>query len=204
MFSSVKELINGLDIDAIPLSRKQNLNQLSDYIKQSLENNEKATLNFICTHNSRRSHLCQIWAQIAACYYKVSKIQCYSGGTEATAVFPKIIETLQAQGLEITKRKPQDNPNYYIRYSEIMPSIEAFSKLFDNPSNPSSQFAAIMTCDHASENCPFVPGAEKRIAITYLDPKASDGTPEQTAIYEERSLQIATEMKYVFSQVISK
>ena len=58
-----------------------------------------------------------------------------------------------------------------------------------------------MTCDHASENCPIVPGAEKRISITYLDPKISDGTPEQKAVYEERSLQIATEMKYVFSQV---
>jgi arsenate reductase len=202
MFLRIKELLDGLEVSSIPLSRKRELNQLSDYINQSMQHHKKVQLTFICTHNSRRSHLCQIWAQIAARYYEIPDVHCYSGGTETTAVFPKVVKTLKRQGLEIIQKKKKENPKYYIEYSEVMPPISAFSKVFDDPSNPSLQFAAVMTCDHASENCPIVPGAEKRISLTYLDPKVSDGTPEQKAVYNERSLQIATEMKYVFSQVI--
>ncbi len=44
----------------------------------------------------------------------------------------------------------------------------------------------------------FIAGAEKRIPITFEDPKAFDNTPQQAEKYEERSLQIATEMFYVF------
>lgn len=58
-----------------------------------------------------------------------------------------------------------------------------------------------MTCSDAERNCPFVPGAEKRIAITYDDPKAFDGTESQAAKYVERATQIATELFYVFSQL---
>jgi arsenate reductase len=35
----------------------------------------------------------------------------------------------------------------------------------------------------------------------YEDPKVSDGTPQQQEVYQERSEQIATEMKYVFSKI---
>lgn len=58
-----------------------------------------------------------------------------------------------------------------------------------------------MTCSQADGGCPFISGAEKRIAITYDDPKAFDNTDQQTEKYNERSLQIATEMFYVFSQI---
>ncbi|GAK88171.1 arsenate reductase [Nonlabens ulvanivorans] len=203
MYTAITELLNQLDVDSIPLSRKRDLNQLSTYINQSLKKYKKAQLTFICTHNSRRSHLCQIWAQVAARHFDIPDVYCYSGGTETTAVYPMIIKTIKKQGFTVTKSKPKDNPKYYIEYSEVMPPITAFSKIFDDESNPTLQFGAVMTCDHASENCPFVPGAEKRFGITYLDPKVSDDTPEQKEVYKERSLQIATEMKYVFSQVQS-
>ncbi|MGJ8682993.1 MAG: protein-tyrosine-phosphatase [Nonlabens sp.] len=201
MYLIIKNLLEELDVAVIPLSRKRELDQLSNYINDSLQERDAAQLTFICTHNSRRSHLCQIWAQIAANYYGIDHISCYSGGTEVTAVYPQIINTLEDAGLRIDQNLPLENPNYELAYSDTAPAIPAFSKQFDHEVNPVREFAAIMTCDHASENCPIVPGAEKRISITYLDPKVSDGTPEQKAIYKERSLQIATEMKYVFSNV---
>jgi arsenate reductase len=203
MFLPVQNVLDDLKFDGISLSRKRELDQLSDYIINSLQKHKKAQLTFICTHNSRRSHLCQVWAQIAARYYQIDDVHCFSGGTEATAVYPRIIKTLKNQGLEVVKANKKEKPKYYLEYSEIMPPIKAFSKLFDHPANPTSNFVAVMTCDHASENCPFVPGAEKRLSLNYLDPKISDGTTQQKAVYEERSLQIATEMKYVFSKVSS-
>lgn len=201
MFPEIRKLVSSLDVDSITLSRKRELEKLTDYIKDSLEKYNKCQLTFICTHNSRRSHLCQIWAQVAARYYEISPVHCFSGGTEVTAVFPKVVETLEKQHLVINGKTDVNNPIYYVEYSEIMPPLKAFSKVYDDTANPNKEFAAVMTCDHASENCPVVLGADARIALTYKDPKSSDGTPQQDEVYHERSIQIATEMKYVFSKV---
>jgi hypothetical protein len=66
---------------------------------------------------------------------------------------------------------------------------------------PQQNFAAVMTCSHADASCPLVMGASVRVAIPYEDPKAADGTPEETALYDARSKQIATEMLFLFSRV---
>jgi arsenate reductase len=46
--------------------RKALLQPLVDYIQNKVNLQEQIRLNFICTHNSRRSHLSQIWAQTMA------------------------------------------------------------------------------------------------------------------------------------------
>lgn len=199
VFKTISEHINALDLDSIAKGRKEILQPLIDYIKEKITSGDPIRLNFICTHNSRRSHLSQIWAQTMATYYNIDNVSCYSGGTEATAMFPKVGETLRNQGFKITKISEGDNPVYSIKFSENEPSVIAFSKEFSSDFNPSSEFAAIMTCSSADEACPMVLGCDKRIAVTYEDPKKSDGTPQQAEIYAERSLQIATEMKFVFS-----
>jgi arsenate reductase len=79
-----------------------------------------------------------------------------------------------------------------------------FSKKFDDDFNPKTNFAAIMTCSEADENCPFVPGAEFRKSITYTDPKEADGTNREVEVYDERCRQIATEMFYMMNLVRSK
>jgi arsenate reductase len=112
-----------------------------------------------------------------------------------------VAETLQKSGFQIQAISTNDNPVYSIKFSENAHPIIGFSKELDHDFNPKSEFAAIMTCDSANEACPFVPGAEKRIPITYADPKAFDNTPQQAEKYLERSMQIATEMLYVFSQI---
>lgn len=181
--------------------RKADLKSLIDFIQEKKNQQENINLIFICTHNSRRSHLAQIWAQTAANFYGVSKVFCFSGGTETTALFPVVAETLSKQGFNVTKLSENVNPEYHINYSENQPSIVGFSKLFSDEFNPQSNFAAIMTCTHAEENCPFIPNAAKRISLPFNDPKEFDDTPLQRAKYEERSEQIAIEMLYVFSLI---
>ena len=198
---TLSDIIKNLVIDDIAKERQEVLNQLVKYLKEKIKNDQPIRLNFICTHNSRRSHLSQIWAQTMATYYNIEKVTCYSGGTEATAMFRKVAETLIDQGFLIAKLSEGNNPVYSIKYAENEAPIIAFSKTFDDDFNPKSEFAAIMTCSSADEDCPFVLGSEKRIAITYEDPKISDGTPQQAQVYLQRSLQIATEMKYVFSSL---
>jgi arsenate reductase len=201
LFPEIENVIKNLNIDNITTERKQILQPLVDFIQNKVANQQEIRLNLICTHNSRRSHLSQVWAQTAAAYFKVKNVFCYSGGTEATAMFPMVAKTLEKQGFKIKAISEGSNPVYTIKYCENAHPIIGFSKTFDADFNPQSEFAAIMTCSSADQGCPFIAGAEKRIPITYEDPKAFDNTPQQAEKYEERSLQIATEMFYVFSKI---
>lgn len=186
---------------AVPNEIKEVLQTLVDYIQNKVNFNEEIRLNFICTHNSRRSHLSQIWAQSMAFHFKIQNVFCYSGGTEATAMFPKVGETLVNQGFQIQQLSETENPVYAVKYDDNSHPIICFSKTFDDGFNPKSNFAAIMTCSSADEGCPFIAGAEVRLPIRYNDPKAFDGTELMNEKYAERSLKIASEMYYVFSQI---
>ena len=204
MYKNLAETIKGIiDVQTVSEERKTILQPLIDFIQQKTNSGADINLNFICTHNSRRSHLAQIWAQVASAYFNIPNVHCYSGGTEETALFPKVSETLTNQGFNIFKIEESNNPVYAIKYSDNALPIIGFSKKYDSPFNPTSAFAAIMTCSQADGGCPFIAGAEKRIPITFEDPKMSDGLPEQAQVYSERSLQIAQEIFYVFSMVKS-
>ncbi|MBF4490952.1 protein-tyrosine-phosphatase [Flavobacterium sp. MR2016-29] len=201
LFKEIQETVLAFNFDEITLDRKKILKPLIDFIQYNTDIQQSIRLNFICTHNSRRSHLSQVWAQTAAHYYGIKSVFCYSGGTETTALFPKVAETLESSGFLIKKISDKKNPIYAIKFSPNESPIIGFSKTYDNYFNPQKEFAAIMTCSQADNGCPFIAGAEKRIPITYDDPKAFDNTPHQSQKYKERSLQIATEMFYVFSQI---
>ena len=197
----IREIISQLSTERISEERKAILQPLIEFISSKISKNEEVRLNFICTHNSRRSHLSQIWAQTMAYYYQIENVFCYSGGTEATAMFPKVAETLANQGFEILKLSETENPVYAVKFAENEHAVICFSKKYNDDFNPKSAFAAILTCDSADENCPIVYGAEARIPIKYEDPKKSDGTPEMNETYFNRSLEIATEMKFVFENL---
>ena len=201
LFPEIEKVIASLNFESISDERKTTLQPLEDFIQGKANNNQEIRLNLICTHNSRRSHLSQVWAQTAAAHYNIKNVFCYSGGTEATAMFPMAAKTLAKQGFQIKTIAEGNNPVYAIKYAENEHPVIGFSKTFDDDFNPQSGFAAILTCSSADKGCPFIAGAEKRIPITFEDPKAFDNTPQQAEKYEERSVQIATEMFYVFSQI---
>lgn len=201
LFPEIENTIKGLQPEIITLERKTILQPLIDFIQDKVAHQQEIRLNFICTHNSRRSHLSQVWAQTMANYFTIKNVFCYSGGTEATALFPMAAETLRNSGFQIQQISKNDNPVYSIKYADNEHPIIGFSKKLDDEFNPKSNFAAIMTCNSANEACPIVLGAEKRIPITFEDPKAFDNSAQQAAKYKERSLQIANELCYVFSQI---
>ncbi|MET3026030.1 protein-tyrosine-phosphatase [Flavobacterium sp. UW10123] len=201
LYPQIENTVKSFDFKQISEDRKTVLQPLIDFIQTKVDSKLETRLNLICTHNSRRSHLSQVWAQTAAAFYDVKNVSCYSGGTEATALFPMAAETLKDSGFNIKTLSEGSNPVYSIKYSADEPPVIGFSKTYDDDFNPESGFAAIMTCSQADGGCPFIAGAEKRIPITFEDPKISDGTPQQKETYLERSLQIGTEMFYVFSQI---
>lgn len=145
--------------------------------------------------------MAQLWAQAAAHYYGVPDVQCYSGGTEATAFNLRAVKTMQEAGFKILMVKTGENPVYEVFFAEDVNPVTAFSKKYDDPFNHNKDFAAVMTCSHADETCPLVPGAAARIALTYNDPKEFDNSPQEASIYKERVEQIGTEILFAFSQV---
>lgn len=179
--------------------RKSLLQELIDYIKSKREKGQPIRLNFICTHNSRRSQFSQIWAQTAADYFEIPAF-CYSGGVEVTTCNERTIHSLERSGFIISKHG-HSNPIYFILQDKDTRPIIVFSKLYDDVINPHGNFVTIMTCSHADENCPFIPGAEARIPVRYEDPKEFDDTELESTKYDQRSQQIASEMFYVFSRV---
>lgn len=198
----LNNIIQQLDVSKVDEDRKPILNALTAYISSSIEKGKTPNLNFICTHNSRRSQFSQIWAKVMADHYGV-KLHSFSGGTEATAFNDRAVASLERYGFEV-EQEGSVNPHYFIKYSNNDPSLEMYSKVYDAPENPSKEFAAVMTCSEADENCPVVIGCDRRIPLRYEDPKAFDDTPLEAKMYDERSTQIAREMKYVFSKVSEK
>ena len=201
MLENLSKTIEAIAEISVSDERKEVLLPLVEFIQKKVNANEEIRLNFICTHNSRRSHLSQIWAQTMAFQFGIKNVICYSGGTEATAMFPKVGETLTNQGFQIQKLSQEQNPVYAVKFDENQNPIICFSKAYFDDFNPKSHFGAIMTCTNADEGCPMVFGAEARFPIKYDDPKAFDDTELMDEKYSERSLQIASEMYYVFSQI---
>ena len=183
----------------IPKERQKVLQGLIKFIQNKKENGQPILLNFICTHNSRRSQFAQIWAQTIAAIQGLN-ISSFSGGVEVTAFNERAIAAIERAGFKV-HQEGEGNPRVEVKYSEDATPIVAFSKKFDDPVNPAEGFAAIMTCSHADETCPFIAGAEARIPVRYEDPKEYDGTAQEAGKYDERSLQIASEMIYVFSSI---
>ena len=204
LFQKLTIQINNIDEKSIIEQRKIILQPLIDYINLKLNNCEEVRLNFICTHNSRRSHLAQVWAQTMAQYFNLRQVFCYSGGTESTSMYTAAVNTLKEFGFEIDVIADNDNPVYSIKYCLNQLPIIGFSKCFDHPFNPKTDFAAILTCSDADDGCPFIDGADVRIPITFEDPKVYDNTNLQNEKYLERGIQIAAELKYVFSKVNAK
>lgn len=184
----------------IPSERIELLDKFAQYIADKRIKGLPVNLIFICTHNSRRSHLSQIWGQFFAGFYGVQEVFCSSGGTEATAFNPRAVKCLKNQGFKITAGGDQTNPLYSVSFSDEYQPINCFSKVYDHHENPQKDFAAVMTCSDADEACPFIPGAEKRFPVRYEDPKKFDDTPLEEEKYNERSIQIASEMDYLFSK----
>lgn len=186
--------------DEIPADRKLLLNKLTSYIQENQNAGKESLLMFICTHNSRRSHFGQILCALAAEYYQIPSIRTFSAGTEVTAFHPNAIAALRSIGMDIQTTETSENPHYVVQLNAAR-SVDAFSKLIEDKVNPKENFAAIMTCTHAEQNCPFVVGADFRIGLPFEDPKAFDGTNQETEMYLTRVHQMATEIFYIFSQV---
>jgi len=201
MKEQLESTIKRLAHNPSPISeeRKALLSKIAGYISEKLANGETVKMSFICTENSRRSHLSHLMSAAIVEHFGLP-IQTFSGGTKVSACNPRTISALKRAGFLIAPASGE-NPKYEVRFEEDSAPILAYSKLYDAPENPQDSFIAIMVCGHADENCPFIPNAEKRFAVTFNDPKVADDTDLEAATYDERLLEIGSQFYYLFNQV---
>lgn len=201
MFTKLESYLATLDGYVLPETRETRLKLLISYIQNKIDQGVTPVLQFICTHNSRRSQFAQIWAHTAAAHHNIP-LRALSGGTEATGFHPNAQASIQRSGFIIDQGIQMEGQyQYAVRFDDQSAPCMVFSKRFDDPSNQAERFAAVMTCSDADEHCPFIPGTEQRIALNYEDPKQADGTEHEASTYDERQLQIAAEMNYVFKHI---
>ncbi|GHA37677.1 arsenate reductase [Salinimicrobium marinum] len=201
LLPKVTSYIENIKNSEIPHERIQALQKPISFLQEKLNKDEPIYLNFICTHNSRRSQLCQVWAQTFGYHLGIKNLQAFSGGTEATAFHPNAVRALNDSGFRIIKESGGENPVYLIFFSEESEPLKCYSKIYSEALPHGKIFAAILTCSDAEANCPFIPEAEARFSVKYEDPKKADGTELERQTYSERNGQIASEMLYIFSQL---
>ncbi len=191
-----------LQFSLIPEERKAHLRKLSDYIATTIKKEATPQLIVICTHNSRRSHMGQLWLAVGADYYELPTMATFSGGTEATAFNPRAVQAFQRIGFDIRSKDTDiSNPIYAIQWAIAQPKYIAFSKKYDTAPNPTEKFGAIMVCTSADEGCPVITGCEFRFSLPFEDPKAFDDTELEATKYDERCRQIGREILYALSKV---
>lgn len=195
LYPALAAYISRLEPEGISSSRKD---LLSPFAYALSGEKTSVVLNFICTHNSRRSQFAQVWAHIWAFYFGYSHVKALSSGTEATACHPHTLQALKKAGLQVQKASEGDNPVYRLYFADDAPPILCYSKRFEDQEHIPASFWALMTCSDADENCPLIPQASHRFSLNYLDPKVFDGSAKQEEAYDERCRQISTELMWVF------
>jgi len=199
----VSEVVDHLN--DITLERKEILDLIAADVSKRIHSDKgEAWLIYICTHNSRRSHMAQLWARTAACYYGLNQVNTFSGGTEATACNIRTVAALRRAGFSVVASETGENPVYLIQFSDERPPMKAYSKIYNQGSNPKDDFVALMCCSQADMSCPIVDGATSRYAIHYVDPKECDDTDEEVMAYNSRCREIAREMFYLMSRVSAR
>lgn len=169
---------------------------------RSLKKSElKGAVNFICTHNARRSVLSQSLATVIAYRSGLKNLVFWSGGAEETYVHPNSIATLQRIGFRLLSTREGNNPVYELAFADDAAPLRIFSKKFDDESSP-APYHAVLVCSKGDAACPFIPGVASRTLIPFVDPGAFDGTPEVEKAYNTSAAQIGGELRYFFEKII--
>lgn len=185
----------------IQAPRRKTLDALRGWLEARREAGEPLRLLFVCTHNSRRSQMAQIWAKAASWHYGIPEVEPFSGGTEATGFNIRAMGAVRRGGFAVATRDEGDNPRWRLRFDRDAEPIVAFSKTITDAANPNEGFCAVMVCSDADAACPTVAGADLRLALPYEDPRHADGTLEEIDAYDQCCAEIARDLAYVFSRM---
>lgn len=190
------------EFNHIPDSSKMKLIEAGKYIISRLEEGNEARISFVCEHNSRMSHLGQIWTRMATLYYEIENIESFSGGTTPTYVNHRILNALDHTGFKISETGMAGHgPKYLLDSGNPENAFEIFSKRYDHHMNPDTAYIAVSLCYNTEECCPISGGADLQLSMPYEDLQPWDNTPSESVRYDEQCRIIARDMFYMIDYV---
>ena len=128
----------------------------------------------LCTGNSCRSQIAEGYLRNFAS--DVADI--YSAGIETHGVNPKAIQTMKADGIDISGH----TSNHINEYVNV-------------------EFDYIITvCDHAKESCPYFPSKAVKLHQNFPDPAKATGTESEIDVEFERVRNIIKVYNQAFTQ----
>jgi arsenate reductase len=166
------------EFDRISHERRELLEKLSAYVRSKADSSEAVNLIFVCTHNSRRSHMSQLWAAAAAARYGIDAWT-YSGGTESTAFNPRAVAAIERAGFEVEKTTEARNPVYHVRMNDDMPAMTCFSKPYDNDPNPSPRSGRSWSAPTRTRPAPPSSGPSSAWACRSSIRRSATGRPKR-------------------------
>jgi arsenate reductase len=104
------------DFEAILEDRKALLDELAIYIKGKLISRKEVNLIFICTHNSRRSHMAQIWARRLLQFTTTSRTsRLFPEAHKKLHLTSMAVNALKKAGFKIKALSEKSNPKYRVK-----------------------------------------------------------------------------------------
>lgn len=203
--NTIVSKINQLEgqVNLITAKRKEELKHLAELIVSEYDDYGEVDIIVICTENSLRSQLVQLWVKSISENYNLDFLNAFSGGTKVTSFNSNMVNALSDYGFSIEKLNDIENPGYLISQSEDDKSTDVmFSKLYDDEFNPEYDFIALIVCDVAAENCPVVEDSSHRLVLPYENVKQFDNTEEQLDKYKEKIEEIGREMMFMIMNVV--
>ena len=198
LYPEITEFLNGINTNSMESNRQEKWNDLAQHLRKT---DNKGAINFICTHNARRSVISQSIASALAYHYGLNGIVAWSGGAEETFVHPNSIKLLLRIGFRLKEQTTGENPRYTLSFAVDAPDLLLFSKKFDDPSSP-APYHAILVCSKGDAACPFIPNVASRTLIPFEDPGAYDNTPQADEAYYEAATRIGGELKQFFQLLV--
>ncbi len=113
----------------------------------------KKKVIILCTGNSCRSQMAEGFLRKMA----GDEAEIYSAGIEAHGLNPGAVEVMRESGIDISMHRSNSISEYqHIPFDFI-----------------------ITVCDHALENCPYLPGKGLRLHLDFPDPARAGGSEEE-------------------------
>lgn len=113
----------------------------------------KKKILVLCTGNSCRSQIAEGYLR----YYAGDNADVYSAGVETHGVNPRAIETMNEDGIDISRHTSNNIDEYRNINFDIV----------------------ITVCDNAKERCPYFPSKAKILHHNFPDPAKATGTDDE-------------------------
>ncbi|UBM58093.1 hypothetical protein LAG90_14900 [Marinilongibacter aquaticus] len=194
IFAALEETVKSFDFETISRTRKTELGRLAQFIKEKANKEQEVSVNFIGESNSHRSILAQAWASLYAFVFHLP-IRVFSSGLETVSVDADVLNSLKKQGFRVYG-KGGDEETHFVWFSHDADPIVLYSKLLNDPINPTHNYVAILTYPQLESD------DLKRADIVFeMKPTEALEGPRADELFDSWAKQIGTEVAYVFNQL---